>query len=218
MSSNNSTSENEKKNTKFHFKSPTAERRPENENVLVSLGSSLSTLYNFRSDNEGALMSQASTTFSTLIHGVYPGSDFIFDTLLSKSNCITATSGNACLTKIDSNGKLCVYHPFNILLPIRTEGYWIVHDELEFLQKQAIIDLGKVSIHDLAIDKVTVVAGGAAAGLGAIAAYLGLNSILSILSGAGSLPAPIDVTAINTNINTLNNTTNSILGYINNKT
>ena len=36
--------------------------------------------------------------------------------------------------KIDSNGKLCVYHPYDSLLPIRTEGYWIVHDELESLQ------------------------------------------------------------------------------------
>jgi hypothetical protein len=59
------------------------------------------------------------------------------------------------------------------------------------------------------------VAGGAAAGVGAIAAYLCLSSILSILSSGGSLPDPIDVTGINTNINTVNNTTNSILGYIN---
>jgi hypothetical protein len=77
-------------------------------------------------------MSQASTTFSTSIHGVYPGSEILFDTLLSNSNYTTATTGNACLTKIDSNGKLCVFHPF-ILLPKRTEGYWIVHDELESL-------------------------------------------------------------------------------------
>ena len=120
--------------------------------------------------------------------------------------------------KIDINGKLCVYHSSNILIPIRTEGYWIVHDELESLQKQAIIDLGKFALHDLAIDRVTIVAGGAAAGVGAIAGYLGLSSILNALAGGGSPPAPIDVNAINTNINTLNNTTNSILGYINNLT
>jgi hypothetical protein len=35
---------------------------------------------------------------------------------------------------------------------------------METLQKQAILDLGIFAIHDLAIDKVTVVAGGAAAG------------------------------------------------------
>ena len=54
--------------------------------------------------------------------------------------------------------------------------------------------------------------------IAAISAYLGLNSILSIFAGGGSLPDPIDVTGINTNINTLNNTTNSILGYINDLT
>ena len=57
----------------------------ENENVVVSLGSSLSTLYNFRSDNESALMSKASTTFSTLINGVFPGSEILFYTILSNS-------------------------------------------------------------------------------------------------------------------------------------
>ncbi len=36
--------------------------------------------------------------------------------------------------------------------------------------------------------------------------------------GEGNPPAPIDVTAINTNINSLNNNTNSILDYINNYT
>ena len=216
----------------------------ENENGIVSLGSSLSTLYNFRSDNEDALMSKASTTFSTLIHGVYPGSEILFDTVISKSNYITSITGNECLTKIDSDGKLCVYHPFTVLLPIRTEGYWIVHDELESLQKQAIIDFGKFASLNLAVDKVVVVAGGAAAGVAAIATFLGLQSILSALSGGGggggggggTPPPPIDVIAINTqlnsntnninnlstsstlSINTLNNTTNSILGYINNST
>jgi hypothetical protein len=82
-------------------------------------------------------MPQESTTFSTLIHGVYPGSEIIFGTILSKSNAFTQGIGTEFLTKIDTNSKLCVYHPFNVLLPIRTEGYWVVHDELETLQKQA---------------------------------------------------------------------------------
>ncbi len=59
---------------------------------------------------------------------------------------------------------MCVYHPINVLLPTRGAGFWIVHDELESLQKQAIIDLGKFIAHDLAIHRVTIVAGGAAAG------------------------------------------------------
>ena len=113
---------------------------------------------------------------------------------------------------------MCVSHPINVLLPIRGAGFWFVHDELESLQKQAIIDFGKFASLNLVVDKVIIVAGGAAAGVcsvGASAAYLGLSSILSILSSSGSLPDPIDVTGINTNINTVNNTTYSILGYIN---
>ncbi len=63
-------------------------------------------------------------------------------------------------------------------MPTRGAGFWIVHDELESLQKQAIIDLGKFLAHDIAIDRVTIVAGGAAAGVAAIATFLGLSSIL----------------------------------------
>jgi hypothetical protein len=99
------------------------------------------------------------------------------------------------------------------------------------------IDLGKFLAHDIAIDRVIIVAGGAAAGVGAIAAFLGLGSILDFLTCGGGDPLPpIDVFAINMQLNentnsinnlsssstlgitTLNNTTNSILGYINNLT
>jgi hypothetical protein len=119
--------------------------------TLNSFGTGLSTLYNFRSDNESALITRESTTFSTLIHGINPGSKIKFGTILSKSNASTQGIGTEFLTKIDTNSKLCVYHPLNVLLPTRTEGYWIIHDELESLQKQAIIDLGKFVAHDLAI-------------------------------------------------------------------
>ncbi len=115
---------------------------------------------------------------------------------------------------------MCVYHPINVLLPTREAGFWIVHDELESLQKQAIIDLGKFVAHDLAIDGVSVVAVKAAEGVAAISLYLGIGSIVDAITGdgGGDPPIPIDVTAINTNINGLDNTTNSILGYINNLT
>ncbi len=46
------------------------------------------------------------------------------------------------------------YHPINFLLPTRGAGSWIVHDELESLQNQGIIDLGKFLAHDIAIDKI----------------------------------------------------------------
>jgi hypothetical protein len=82
-----------------------------------------------------------------LFHGVYPGSEIKFETVLSKSIFISQGIGTEFLTKIDTDSKLCVYHPTNILLPTRTEGYWIVQ-ELESLQKQAIIDAGKFVAHD----------------------------------------------------------------------
>jgi len=123
----------------------------QNQNTLITLSTGLSTLYNFRSDNESALITQESTTFSTLIHGVYPGSEIKFGTILSKNNAFLELTGNEFLTKVDTESKLCVYHPINILLPTRSEGYWVVHDELESLQKQAIIDAGKFVAHDLAI-------------------------------------------------------------------
>ncbi len=97
--------------------------------TLNSYGTGLITLYNFRSDNESALITQESTTFSTLIHGVYPGSEIKFGTILSKINAFLQLTGTQFLTKIDTDSKLCVFHPFNVLLPIRTEGYWVVHDE-----------------------------------------------------------------------------------------
>jgi hypothetical protein len=68
---------------------------------------------------------------------------------------------------------------------------------LESLQKQAIIDLAKFVGLNLEVDKVVLVAGGAAAGVAAIGTYLGLNSILSASTvgggggGGGSPPAPI---------------------------
>ncbi len=48
-----------------------------------------------------------------------------------------------CFTKIDKYGWLNVYHPPDILLPNRAPVFWVVHDELESLQKQAIIDIAK---------------------------------------------------------------------------
>jgi hypothetical protein len=76
---------------------------------------------------------------------------------------------------------LCVYHPINVLLPTRGAGFWIVHDELESLQKQAIIDLGKFVAHDLAIDGVGAVAVKATEGVAAISLYLGIGSIIDAI-------------------------------------
>jgi hypothetical protein len=111
-------------------------------------------------------------------------------------------TGTEFLTNIDTESKLCVYHPINVLLPTRSEGYWVVHDELELesLQKQAIIDLGKFVAHDLAIDGVGAIAVKATEGVAAISLYLGISSIIDAIQGGGDPPVPIDVNAINTMI------------------
>ncbi len=51
---------------------------------------------------------------------------------------------------------------------VRGAGFWVVHDELESLQKQAIIDLAKFVAHDLAIEGVGLVAAKATEGVAAI--------------------------------------------------
>ena len=53
------------------------------------------------------------------------------------SNSQSGTEGNIYLTKIDTNGKLNVYHKYNALIPLKLQEYWVVHDELEKLFLQA---------------------------------------------------------------------------------
>ena len=123
-------------------------------------------------------------------------------------------------------------------MPTRFAGFGIVHDEIESLHKQAIIDLGKFVLHDLAIEGVGALAVKANEGVAAIVLFLGFSSVNDFLTGgeSGSPPAPIDITALNISlsqnkdninslssastlsINNLNSTTTSILGYINGST
>ena len=172
---------------------------------------------------------------STAIHGVL---DIIFDTPLSNTNAASGVTQSACLTKIDSSGKLNVFHPYTLLLPNKLQGFWVVHDEIEGFHQQAIINAGKFLLHDGEIEAVGVVATGAAQGVASIVAYLGFSSLVSFLTGGGSgnPPAPVDVSGINSRItnnennlnslstnsilliNNLNSTTTSILGYINGST
>ena len=60
---------------------------------------------------------------STAIHGVL---DIIFDTPLSNTNAASGVTQSACLTKIDSSGKLNVFHPYTLLLPNKLQGFWVV--------------------------------------------------------------------------------------------
>ena len=104
----------------------------QNQNTLITLGTEISTLCNFRSDNPNALVTRVNDT--TIIHGITSLSEIQFNII----GLVIHFLGN-----VDKDGKLYVYHPINVLLPTRGAGFWIVHDELESLQKQAIIDLGK---------------------------------------------------------------------------
>jgi hypothetical protein len=161
------------------------------QNTLVTHGTSLSNL--------NALITLEDDI--TKIHGLTPQSEIQFnieDSIID------------CLSKVDKDGKMCVYHPYNILLPQQSAGYWIVHDEIEGLEKQAIIDAARFVAHDILIEGAGVTALKATEGVAAISLYLGINSIVDDITG-GNPPTPINVTAIN-------NTTNSILGYINNLT
>jgi len=166
------------------------------QNTLVTHGTSLSNL--------NALITLENNI--TKIHGLTPQSEIQFnieDSIID------------CLSKVDKDGKMCVYHPYNILLPQRLADFWIVHDEIEGLEKQAIIDAAKNVAQDLVIEGVGIIAAKATEGVAAIALYLGVGSILDILESGGEQPTPIDVNAINMNLTYLNNTTTSILGYIN---
>jgi hypothetical protein len=79
------------------------------------------------------------------------GGEIIFDTLTSISNVLIGVENNTCLTKIDTMGKLNVYHSYDVLLPLKLEGYWTVHDEISGLLKQGQINLAKFDIHDAEI-------------------------------------------------------------------
>jgi len=99
------------------------------------------------------------------------------------------------------------------------------------LEKQAIVELAKFAAHDLAIEGVGIVAAKATEGVAAISLYLGISDIIDDMTNGEGVdpPPPINVTAIKNDlyslsssstlaITGLNNTTTSILGYINGTT
>jgi hypothetical protein len=144
------------------------------QNTLVSHGTSLSNL------NELITLENDMTK----IHGLTPQSEIQFnieDSIID------------CFSKVDKDGKMCVYHPYNILLPQRLADFWIVYDEIEGLEKQAIVDLGKFAAHDLAIEGVGVVAAKSAKGVAAISLYLGINSIIDAMTDGSGVDPPTPI-------------------------
>ena len=102
--------------------------------------------------------------------------------------------------KNNKDGKINVYHPLNVLLPTRLAGFWIVHDEIESLHKQAIVNAAKFLLHDGEINIIGGVATKTAEAVAAIVIYLGISSIIDIFTGGGGggdPPPPIDIGAIN---------------------
>ena len=110
--------------------------------------------------------------------------------------------------------------------PRASQPFWIVHDEIEGFHQQAIINAAKFLLHDGQIDAVGAVATGAANGVASIALYLGFSTLDAFLTGGGNGGINTRITnnennlynlssASTLSINTLNNTTTSILGYIN---
>ena len=91
-----------------------------------------------------------------------------------------------------------VFHPYNILLPNKFQGFWVVHDEIEGFHQQAIINAGKFLLHDGEIEAVGLVAVKASEGVAAIAVFLGFSSLDDFLTGGdnGSPPEPVDVSGI----------------------
>jgi hypothetical protein len=194
--------------------------------TLNAFDTVLSTLNLFRSDNEDALVNYNIDTGSTEIHSY--GSEIIFD-----------TTQTLCSTKVDSDGKLNVYHEYDALLPVHIASYWIVHDEIANMLKQDILNTAESIIQQAEIAKIGGIAAATAATVAALILVFGVGSIISSILGGGNGgdDSPVvDVFAINLSINenknninnlsvastlaitTLSNTTTSILGYINNLT
>ena len=140
----------------------------QNQNQINIHETGLSTLYNFRSDNEDALVKLIDG--SIVIHSPF---ETLFESAISNSNAATGILPTAILTKIDETGKLNVFHPSNILLPNKSQGFWVVHDEIEGFHQQAIINAAKFLLHDGGIEAAGTVALTAAQGVAAITLYLG---------------------------------------------
>ncbi len=94
--------------------------------IINNHTTNLSTLYNFRDDNPNALITLEDD--STIIHGILSSSEIKFKMVSSIIDCFT---------KIDNPGELNVYHPYNVLLPNRLAGFWVVHDKIESLHKKS---------------------------------------------------------------------------------
>ena len=179
----------------------------QNQNQINIHETGLSTLYNFRSDNSNSIVRL--TGPSILVRSPL---ETLFDSSISNSNFLAGASSSACLTKIDETGKINVFHPYNILLPNKLQGFWVVHDEIEGFHQQAILNAAKFVLHDGEIEAVGLVAVKASEGVAAIAVFLGFSSLDDFLTGGdnGSPPEPVDVSGIYTRLDINQNNINNL--------
>ena len=64
--------------------------------------------------------------------------EILFHTYLSNYLYNSFITVSKYLTKIDKYGKINVFHQQDVTLPTRGEGWWVIHDELVSLQRDAI--------------------------------------------------------------------------------
>jgi hypothetical protein len=67
--------------------------------------------------------------------------------------------------------------PPNVRLSLRPPGYLIVHDEIKEILKQAEINVGNFLLNDGEIIRIRRISSGAAAGVAAIIAVLGITGL-----------------------------------------
>ena len=104
----------------------------------------VSTLKDFRSDNPYNIM-YADANNNNIIRQVLPTSETFFRA--TPTGVFTNYE-----TKIDTDGKLNVYHSLDITLPTRPAGWWKIHDELVSMQQNDIglrVDITALQASDI---------------------------------------------------------------------
>ena len=191
-------------NISYTFTSNTSNYSSNSSNYNFKLTSNLSfQLFNLNQYTNSYPIIYKDTTNSTIlkITGVDTTSEIKFDTM----------AGNQVITKIDNTGKLKIYHPADITLPNRSEGWWYIHDELaqrerdtiglrfDLTQEQALSSLNSTTIANQGAQINTLQLG--LAGLTAAT----IPSITGTIAGL-STSKQDKITAINPlNLNTTNN-------------
>jgi hypothetical protein len=107
---------------------------------FITLGTGLSTLYIFRSDNENALITLENDI--NLSRG---------ETSESEIQCNTVSAIIDDLSKVDTRFTMCL-SSCKCSFTYAGADFWSVHDEIESLLQPGTKDIGKFAPHDVKID------------------------------------------------------------------